>query len=105
MGERFREAGLQRVAIVNDSVERNAAMVDKLLLDFPILSDADSALIKAWGLYNEREDVAKPSLILVNADRSIAFSYVGEDYTDRPTDDELFAAAARLGGGGDHGQG
>jgi hypothetical protein len=29
-------------------------------------------------------------------DGSIAYSYVGSDYADRPSDDELFAAAAAV---------
>ena len=96
MGDRFEQAGVQLAAIVNDSVEQNAAMVDKLLLPFPVLSDGDSAVIKAWDLYNEREDVAKPSLQLVRADGTIAYSYVGVDFTDRPTDEEMLAGLASL---------
>jgi peroxiredoxin len=95
-GERFERAGLQRVAIVVDSIEQNAAMNDKLLLDFPILSDPQSRVIKQWDVYNEREDVAVPSIFLVEPDGAIRYSYRGFDYSDRPTDDELFAAVAEM---------
>jgi peroxiredoxin len=70
-------------------------MVDKLLLPFPVLSDPDATVIEPWGLLNAAEKgIAKPALFLVLPDRSLAYRYVGRDFTDRPTDDELFAAAA-----------
>ena len=37
--------------------------------------------------------IAKPALFLVLLDWSIAYGYVGQDFTDRPTDEELFTAA------------
>lgn len=78
-----------------DPVERNRAMVDKLLLPFPVLSDPDATVIEPWGVLNVAEKgIAKPALFLVLPDWSLAFRYVGEDFTDRPTDEELFAGAA-----------
>ena len=82
-------------AICVDSVEQNRAMVDKLLLPFPILSDPEASVIEPWGVLNAAErGIAKPALFLVRPDRSVAFEYIGEDFTDRPTDEELFAAVA-----------
>jgi peroxiredoxin len=93
--ESFERAGLQVAAICVDSVEQNRAMVDKLLLPFPILSDPDAAVIEPWGVLNVAEKgIAKPALLLVLPDWSVTFQYVGEDFTDRPTDDELYAGAA-----------
>ena len=37
--------------------------------------------------------IARPALFLVQPDWSIAYGYVGQDFTDRPTDEELFTAA------------
>ena len=91
----FERAGLQVAAICVDSVEQNRAMVEKLLLPFPVLSDPDATVIEPWGVLNAAEkDIARPALFLVRPDRSIAFRYVGLDFTDRPTDEELFMAAA-----------
>ncbi|MBJ7601327.1 MAG: hypothetical protein DLM67_15730 [Candidatus Nephthysia bennettiae] len=93
--ERFERAGLQVAAICVDTVEQNRAMVDKLLLPFPVLSDPDAVVIEAWGVLNAAEKgIAKPALFLVLPDWSLAFRYVGEDFTDRPPDEELFAGAA-----------
>jgi peroxiredoxin len=92
--ESFERAGLQLAAICVDSVDQNRAMVDKLLLPFPILSDSDATVIEPWGLLNAAEKgIAKPALFLVLSDWSLAYRYVGQDFTDRPTDGELFTAA------------
>jgi peroxiredoxin Q/BCP len=84
--------------IVVDPVENNAAMVDKLLLPFPILSDPEGRVIKEYGVWSDGEGgIAKPSLFLVEPDGSVVFRYVGEDFADRPTDEELFGAVAATG--------
>jgi peroxiredoxin Q/BCP len=76
-----------------DPIENNRAMVDKLLLTFPLLSDPEGRVIKQWGVWTDAEGgIAKPSLFAVRQDGSIAWRYVGFDYADRPTDTELFAS-------------
>jgi peroxiredoxin len=91
MWDRFVAAGLGVVGISVDSVEQNATMVDKLLLPFPLLSDPEGTVIRAYSVWNPEEGgVAKPALFLVRPDRSIVWSYVGEDYADRPPDSSLF---------------
>ena len=85
---------MQVAAICVDTVEQNRAMADKLLLPFPILSDPEAVVIEPWGVLNAAEKgIAKPALFLVLPDWSLAFRYVGEDFTDRPPDEDLFAAA------------
>jgi len=92
MWDRFEAEGAQVVGIVVDPVANNAAMVEKLLLPFPILSDPDSKVITEWGLLNDREgDISKPAIFGIRRDGSIGYRYVGTDFADRPTDDELFA--------------
>jgi len=97
MWDRFSAAGVSVAAIVVDSVDQNRAMVDKLLLPFPILSDGDSRVIRDWDVLNAAEhDVAKPSVFGIRRDGTIAYRYVGEDYTDRPDDAELFAGLEEM---------
>jgi peroxiredoxin len=92
--ESFERAGLQVAAICVDAVEQNRVMVDKLLLPFPILSDPAATVIEPWGVLNVAEKgIAKPALFLIQPDWSVAYRYVGQDFTDRPTDEELFTAA------------
>jgi peroxiredoxin len=92
MWDRFEAAGVSVAGVVVDSVEQNRAMVDKLLLPFPILSDPESKVIREWGVLNGAEhDVAKPAIFGVRRDGTIGYEYIGVDYADRPDDSELFA--------------
>ena len=44
----FAEVGAQRVGISGDSVDRQAAFSQKHTFDFPLLSDSDNAISKAY---------------------------------------------------------
>jgi peroxiredoxin len=80
--ESFERAGLRVAAICVDTVEQNRAMVDKLLLPFPVLSDPDATVIEPWGVLNAAEKgIAKPALFLVQPDWTVAYRYVGQDFT------------------------
>jgi len=101
--ERFQSENVQLVGIVVDPVENNRAMVEKLLLPFPILSDPDARVIREWGVLNEREkDIARPAIFGVRSDSTVGYQYVGEDFADRPDDDELFSGLREV---VKHGQG
>ena len=57
---------------------------------YQVLSDADRKIIKAYGVFNEKEHsgIAHPSVFLIDQTGVIRFIYVGKDGADRP-DDEL----------------
>jgi peroxiredoxin len=79
------------VGISVDPVENNRAMVDKLLLPFPLLSDPEGRVIKDWDVWSDADGgLARPSIFAIKKDASIVWRYVGVDYADRPTDDQLF---------------
>ncbi len=82
--------GLAGISV--DPIENNHAMVEKLLLPFPLLSDPEGRVIKEWSVWNESEAIAKPSIFAVRKDGSIVWAYVGRDFADRPTDEELFSS-------------
>ena len=88
--KRFETESVQVAAISVDPVENNRAMVEKLLLPFPLLSDPEGQVIKAWDVWNDGESIAKPAIFAIRRDGSVAWRYVGRDFADRPTDDELF---------------
>src|SRR3712207_1717114 len=73
-------------------------MVGKLLLPFPLLSDPRGDLIKRYGLWDEEEGVARPSLVVVDRSREVRYLYSGSDFSDRPGDQEIFAALEGLDG-------
>ena len=88
--DRFVQEDVSIAGISVDPIENNRAMVEKLLLPFPLLSDPEGRVIKEWGVWNDSEAIAKPSIFAIRKDGSIAWAYVGRDFADRPTDDELF---------------
>ena len=74
-----------------DPIENNSAMVEKLLLPFPLLSDPEGHVIKQWEVWTDTDGgIAKPSIFAIRRDGSISWAYVGRDFADRPTDEELF---------------
>ncbi len=73
-----------------DPPSHNAAMVEKLGLPFPLLSDPRGDLIKALGLWNEREGVSEPAIVVLDRGGSVRHLYSGgSDFSDRPPRDAL----------------
>ena len=73
-------------------------MIEKLLLPFPLLSDPRGVLIRRYGLWDEEEGVAVPSILVVGRPGEIRYLYSGSDFADRPGDEEIFAALEGLDG-------
>lgn len=91
--EELEKRGAEITAITVDTPEQNAAMIEKLLLPFHILSDPDGErAIKPYGVWNEQGRIAVPSIVAVAKDRTIQYFYKGQDFADRPGDAELFEA-------------
>src|SRR3712207_1107502 len=67
-------------------------MVGKLLLPFPLLSDPRGELIKHYGLWDEKDGVAAPSILVIDRSGEIRYLYTGSDFADRPGDEEVFTA-------------
>jgi len=84
------------VGISVDTVAENAAMVEKLRLPFPLLSDPDAAATLAWDVYDAvggtHGPIARPAIFVVGRDLSIPYEYVGRDFADRPPNTAIFAA-------------
>ena len=79
-----------------DTVAKNVAMVEKLLLPFPLLSDATGALIQRFGVWNAQEHIAAPTIAVVNQAGTIVYFYSGRDFADRPGDAAIFKALDRM---------
>jgi hypothetical protein len=71
-------------------------MANKLLLPFPLLSDARGELAKTYGLWNDREGVAIPAIVVIDHSGEIRYLYEGSDFADRPDDEELYASLDEL---------
>jgi len=98
MFDHFARRGAQVAAISVDPPGHNAAMVEKLLLPFPLLSDPQGAVIQRYGLWNPDERIATPSIVVVDRTGMARWAYAGHDFADRPGDEELFRALDGLDG-------
>ena len=94
----YTRRGATIAAIVIDPPEQNAAMVEKLALPFPILSDADGErAIKPLGVWDAEGKMATPAIIVLAPDGREVYRYAGVDFMDRPNDDEILEALSSLG--------
>ena len=94
------DAGARPVGIAVDSVGQQAAMVEKLRLPFPLLSDpGGEQAIKPYDLWNEQErgGIAHPAIVIVDPQGTVAFRSVSGDFADRMTEDEVVQAVRSLG--------
>ena len=83
-----------------DSPQRNAAMVEKLTLPFPYLSDPDrTAAIRPYGLADLKDEriIALPAVLLVTASGNEVFRFVARDFADRLPEEEILSRAMALG--------
>lgn len=76
-----------------DPPERNAAMVAKLALPYPLLADpGGTEAIKPYGVWHDGNDFARPAVVLLRPDGSEILRQVGEDFADRLPEEELVEA-------------
>lgn len=95
----FLAAGVRLFGISVDSPQQHSAMVEKLDLAFPLLSDPDrSAAIEPLGVPDEKDPrgIARPATILVTSEGE-AWRFVSRDFADRLPEDEVLGHARDLG--------
>ena len=94
--EELEGRGVQLAGISVDPPSHNARMVGKLQLPFPLLSDPEGELARLFGLWDAGDGVALPSIVVVDQSGEVRYLYKGNDFADRPTDDEVFAGLRGL---------
>jgi len=50
-------------------------------------------VIKVYGVAMDGEDIAVPATFVVTREKEIVFKYVGENMTDRPSEEEVLRKA------------
>lgn len=94
------QRGAEAVALCVDPPERNAALVRRWRLPFPIVSDPGGGRwLQPLDLWNagERGGIAVPSITLVLPDGEWAYHHRSRDFADRPDDGELIGRLAATG--------
>ncbi len=87
---RFQELNAEILAISVERPEIGKHASDLLGLQYPVLSDAEHRVVERYGVYNLLGDeLATPSVFVVGVDGVIRWRYVGQDTTDRPTNEMI----------------
>jgi len=94
-------SGVQLIGISYDAPGTSAAAATKLGLTFPLLSDAGSKVIDAYGIRNaeakgKADGVAHPVLFIVDRTGTIRAKLMRDGYRERPESTEIIAAAKNL---------
>jgi peroxiredoxin Q/BCP len=97
LASEYAEAGVQRVGISTDSVEKQSGFSQKFGFDYPLLADADGAVTKAYGVRRGLVGVAKRVTFVIDEARQIREVISSEFNGDIHATDAL-AAARRLAG-------
>lgn len=90
--EEYTAAGAIVAGVSVDPVGANAAMLDKLRLPFPLLSDPDrSVAIGPYGVADERDprNIAIPTTVLIATDGEEVWRKASFDFAERPDEDEV----------------
>ena len=85
-------AGFRTAAIDIDTPSQHAAMVEKLRLPFPMLSDpARSQAIVPYGLADDSDprNLARPALLAAAPGGAEIYRFVARDFADRLPEDDL----------------
>lgn len=83
-----------------DSAAQNSAVMEKLALPFPILSDPDrESAITPLGFADpgDPRSIALTAVAIIDPSGDVAFSRIGRDYADRPDEEELLEVLGRMG--------
>lgn len=94
------DAGARLFAVSIDDPGRNAAMVSKLGLPFPILSDPDrSVMIEPYGVADAKDDrdLARPATVLMGPGGEEVWRFVSRDFADRLPEDEVLETVRDMG--------
>lgn len=88
--------GGELLAVSPQDVAANEGLRGRRSLPFPILADADQAVIRAWGLFNDQDPkerlIPYPAVYVVGQDGRISWAHLGIATRDRPTAGEVLAA-------------
>lgn len=98
--DEFLARGARVYGLSADTAPMNTAMVEKLALPFPVLSDPDrTAAVIPLGFADEKDprQISRPGTLIIDPNGEIVFSITGRDYADRPDEDDLLEVLDGLG--------
>lgn len=99
-GERIHRAGGEVVAISTDDEGRQAGMFARWPTPHVryVSDPGGETYLQPLELFDpeERGGIGLPGLLVIDPDGDVAYRYVGRDFADRTTDEEMLTALERL---------
>ena len=99
------------LAVAIDGREELAQMIQRVadtdgrVLEFPLLSDPDHAVIARYGLLNqfdpESRPIPHPTTFVIDRSGVVRWKFIEINYRIRPTNEEILAALEEVQGGAD----
>jgi peroxiredoxin len=93
---KFEERGANLVAISVDPPERSKALAERLGVTFPVLSDVDLKVVRAYGVEDGENGIAWPAIFVVGTDGAIRWRSLAETYPERPASEVVLKALTRV---------
>lgn len=95
------DLGAEVVAVCVDTPKQNLGVVKQASLEFPILSDADGTMMDAYGVRHigasiDGGDVARPAVFIIDADGTIAWRMITDNYRIRVRPETVIAELQKL---------
>ena len=90
---------MQVVAVVAQRSEAVRTYIEETGLPFNILIDESREVMKAYGVWHRLSfdawNIARPALFLIDRNRAIRYSFIGESQEEFPSHEEILEALAR----------
>lgn len=80
-------------------IDRVASETDGRILDFPLLSDPEHAVIDRYGLLNDAnpdQPLPHPTAFVIDRDGVVRWKFIEINYKVRPTNEDILAALERV---------
>jgi peroxiredoxin len=95
--------GTRIVVVSADAVDDNARVVERLGLEFPILSDSGRTAITAFGVVHEGgglggTDIARPAAFLIEPDGTVVWRNLTSNWRVRLDPEDVIRAVQTVGG-------
>jgi len=89
------------VGVLAQNREAVRRYVEETGLPFDILIDERRDMVKAYGVWHrigiDALNISRPAWFLIDQDGTIRWSFIGDSQSEHPSQDDLLAAADRVG--------
>ena len=96
----YNNMGASVLGISVDGIFSHKAFKEANNIEYPLLSDWEKAVIKAYDIVHEdfvgMKEVAKRSVFVIDTDRTVVYAWVSEDPGKLPPYDEVKMAVTKL---------